>query len=157
MADWRDNVELLVEESRIKIPYTWTVGETGSYYLCQLRDHGRFWATRCPRCEIVYHPPRRNCPACFEDCEEWVEVGPGGTLRSWTVVRRELPTRPPLPLPFAYGIIVLDEADTGFLHLVHEFEEGELEEGLRLEPVLAGERGGHILDIRYFRPLRGVS
>lgn len=157
MDDWRDEQELLVMDGRIKVPYRWAAGETGTRYLTSLRDEKRFLGTRCPRCGIVYHIPRRNCPDCFEECSEWVELGPAGTLETFTVVRRHHPQLSPLPLPFGYGIIKLEGADTGFLHLLYEFEEGELAMGAGVEPVFSEERDANILDVKYFRPLKGVE
>ncbi len=157
MADWRDEVEPWVFESRIKVPYTWTAGETGSHYLLELKDNKRFLGTRCPKCNRVYHVPKRNCPDDFAECTEWVELGPLGTLRDFTIMRLAEPRMQPLEPPFAYGIIFLDGADTGFLHILYEYDEAELKEGLRVEPVFADERTGHILDVKYFRPAKGVS
>jgi uncharacterized OB-fold protein len=52
---------------------------------------------------------------------------------------------------------MLDGADTGFLHLLYEFDEGGLRSGDRVEAVFADEREGGILDVRYFRPVKGVE
>ncbi len=157
MEDWREGQEILVLEGRIKVPYRWAAGEVGTRYLQALRDERKFLGTRCPGCGIVYHPPRRNCPDCFAECSEWVELGSAGTLETYTVVRRQHPQLASLPLPYGYGVIRLDGADTGFLHLLYEFEEGGLATGMRVEAVFADEREGRILDVRYFRPAKGVS
>jgi hypothetical protein len=81
----------------------------------------------------------------------WREVGPEGTLLTYTTPRDRAEIHP-LELPFAYGIIKLDGADTGLTHLVAGFAAGQLRAGLRLEPVFRDRREGNILDIRYFRP-----
>ncbi len=86
-----------------------------------------------------------------------MELGERGILLTYTVVWRHHPQLSPLPLPFGYGIIRLEGADTGFLHLLYEFEEGELKAGLAVEAVFAEEREGSILDVRYFRPCREVG
>ena len=157
MEDWMQGQELLVMEGRIKVPYRWFAGEVGTRYLESLRDHGVFLGTRCPACAKVYHPPRRNCPECFAECAQWVELASSGTLESYTVVRKHHLQLSPLPLPFGYGIVRLTGADTGFLHLLAEFAEGELEVGGEVEAVFSTEREGNILDVRYFRPTRGVE
>jgi hypothetical protein len=51
------------------------------------------------------------------------------------------------------AVIKLDGADTGFTHLLGEVDEKKLKIGLKVEPVFARERKGHILDIRYFKPI----
>lgn len=157
MEDWREGQEIVVLEGRIKVPYRWAAGEVGTRYLQALRDERKFLGTRCPGCGIVYHPPRRSCPDCMRECEEWVELGSKGVLLTYTVVHRHHPQLSPLDLPFGYGIVRLEGADTGFLHLLHEFEEGELKTGLQVEAVFAAEREGSVLDVRYFRPRREVS
>ena len=156
MEDWRDGQEILVMDGRIKVPYNWSAGETGTRYLESLRDDKRFLGTRCPTCEIVYHIPRMHCPDCFEECAEWVDLGSEGTLVTYTIVRKAHPQLAPLPTPFGYGVIKLDGATTGFLHLLSEFEDGELAAGARVEAVFAEERTGSIMDVAYFRPVKGV-
>lgn len=157
MGDWREEQELLVMEGRIKVPYRWFAGLTGTRYLEALRDERKFLGTRCPKCDIVYHLPRRNCPDCFEECSEWVELAPRGRLTTYTVVRRHHPQLSPLPPPFGYGIIKLEGADTGFLHLLAEFEEGELARGLEVEAIFREEREADMLAVKYFRPVKGVE
>ncbi len=157
MEDWRTDQELLVMDGRIKVPYLWSAGETGTIYLSSLKDEMKFLGTRCPSCGRVYHVPRRNCPDCFEECSEWVELAGTGELVTFTIVRKHLPELSPLSLPFGYGIIKLDRADTGFLHLISEFAEGELACGMRVEAVFAEDRTGDIRDVRYFRPVKAVS
>lgn len=157
MEDWKKDQELVVMDGRIKVPYRWFAGEVGTRYLESLRDDGVFMGTRCPECGIVYHVPRRNCPECFEECSEWVELGSAGILESYTIVRKQHPQLSPLPLPYGYGIVRLEGAGTGFLHLLGEFEEDDLAVGARVEAVFADERGGSILDVKYFRPAKGVE
>ncbi len=157
MEDWRTNQEILVMDGRIKVPYLWSAGEIGTIYLNSLKDEKKFLGTRCHACNIVYHLPRRNCPDCFEECAEWVELGDAGTLQSFTVVKQHHPQLSPLPLPFGYGIIKLDGADTGFVHLLHEFAGQQLEIGSRVSAVFADERQASILDCRYFRPVKEVG
>lgn len=156
MDDWRKDQELLVMDGRIKVPYSWSAGEVGTSYLEGLAEK-KFLGTRCPECEIIYHPPRMHCPDCFTECDRYVELATGGELVSWTVVRRHHPGLAPLEPPFAYGVIRLDGADTGFLHLLSEFHEGDLAAGARVEAVFADEPRGSILDVRYFRLVKGVG
>jgi uncharacterized OB-fold protein len=157
MDDWRKDQELLVMEGRIKVPYRWFAGEVGTRYLESLRDEGKFLGTRCSKCEKVYHIPRRNCPDCFEECSEWVELGSSGTLESYTIVRKHHPQLSPLPLPYGYGIIKLEGADTGFLHLLGEFDDQDLKVGITVEAVFSDAREGSVLDVKYFRPAGGVK
>jgi uncharacterized OB-fold protein len=152
MKNWLEIVEPLVYQSRIKVPYTWSVGETGSRFLIELRDHKKIFGTRCPKCDMVYLPPRKTCGRCFSNLHEWVELGPQGTLITHTVVHYESSVMPMKP-PFAYGIILLNKASTGLVHLLGEVNLEEIKSGMKVEAVFKDERTGDIMDIRYFRPV----
>ena len=153
MKNWLETVEPLVYESRIKVPYTWSVGEVGSRFLTELRDHKKIFGTRCPKCNTIYLPPKKTCGQCFLNLQEWIEVGPQGTLITHTVVHYDSPVIPRKP-PFAYGIILLDKASTGLIHFIDEVKFEEIKTGMKVEPVFKEERTGDIMDIRYFRPVR---
>jgi uncharacterized OB-fold protein len=47
----------------------------------------------------------------------------------------------------------MDGADTGLVHLIDEVEPERVKVGMRVEAVLAEEREGTIMDIKYFRPI----
>jgi uncharacterized OB-fold protein len=138
------------------MPYTWTVGKVGSKFFLELRDNARIMANKCVKCRFVWVPPRLRCPKCFTEIldEDWLEVGPEGTLRHFTIVRYEHQNQPRKP-PFAYGIIDLDNADTGITHFVYSAEMDDLRSGMRVKPVIEAEREGKILDIVYFSPVKG--
>ena len=153
MANWLDQAEELVYSGRIRVPYRWWVGETGSRFFVALRDEMKILGTWCEKCNLVFVPPRKTCGRCFHTRMEWRELGREGTLTSYTIPRYRESIHPLEP-PFAFGIVRLDGADTGLAHLVAGFEEGELRSGLRVEAVFKDQREGNILDIRYFRPLR---
>jgi uncharacterized OB-fold protein len=153
MKNWIETVEPLVYVSRIKVPYTWSVGEVGSRFLTELRDYKKIFGTRCGKCNTVYVPPKKTCGQCFLNLQEWMEVGPQGTLITHTVVHYQSPVMLMKP-PFAYGIILLDKANTGLVHLLDEVKFEEIKTNMRVEPVFKDERTGDILDIKYFRPVR---
>jgi uncharacterized OB-fold protein len=151
MPNWLEEAEELVHYGRIKVPYTWSVGETGSHFFVTLRDKKKILGTHCPTCNMVFVPPRKTCGRCFDTQMEWREVGTSGTLLSFTIPRYKEAVHP-LRLPFAYGIVKLDGADTGLTHLIREFREGTLRSRMRVEAVFRANRQGNILDIHYFRP-----
>jgi len=59
--------------------------------------------------------------------------------------------------PFAYGIIKLDGADTGMVHLIGEANPGRLREGMRLKAVFKDEPQGNYLDIKCFKPIERAN
>lgn len=152
MAHWIEQTEDIVYSGRIKVPYEWSVGETGSRFLIALRDDKKILGTYCGKCDIVFVPPRKVCGRCFNAEMEWRELGNQGTLLTYTVPRYQDSIHP-LPHPFAYGIVLLDGATTGLTHLLAGFHEGDLRTGIRVEAVFREDRRGHILDIMYFKPV----
>lgn len=132
---------------------SYAAGETASHFFTTLRDHCCIMGTKCPQCGRVLVPARQFCSNCFVSTTDWVEVGPGGNLISYTVVHHHEPHHP-VEVPFAYGIIRLDGADTNFVHLLGECELAKIHNGMRLEAAFAENRQGGILDIAYFRPTK---
>lgn len=145
-----DGTEVLVHESRIAVPYEWSAGLVLSRFLKALRDERKILAVRCSGCRKVLAPPRKTCGLCFKPCSEWLEVGPRGTLETFTQALYPSPAQPrERPI---YGLIRLDGADTLLPHLLGEAELATLRRGLRVEAVFAPRRSASILDILHFRP-----
>jgi uncharacterized protein len=145
-------VEPLVYESQINVPYHWWAGETASRFFVSLRDKRQILGTKCGRCAKVYVPPRNTCPQCFNGDMSWVELPPTGELITYTVVRRQLDALSK-KTPVIFGLIRLDGADTGLLHMLRDLEPKDIAIGMRLQAVFADDRKGNIFDIAHFRPL----
>jgi uncharacterized OB-fold protein len=67
-----------------------------------------------------------------------------------------MPTKP----PFIGALIRLDGTDSNFLHLIGgidlsdaEYVRRTIKNGMRVTVVWNAEKKGHILDIKYFKPL----
>jgi uncharacterized OB-fold protein len=131
-------------------------GSTGSRFLRELRDNKKIMGLKCPDCNKVYVPPRSTCKECFGKLDQWVEVGPEGKLLTYTVLRVARDAEKDTlkkQLPVAYGIIKLDGADTGFVHMLGEVDLDNIKIGMRVKAVFReDERKGNILDINYFKP-----
>ena len=132
--------------------YTRYAGRTGSRFLIELRDNKKIMGTKCPACGRVYVPARSLCYVCFKPMDQWVEVSHEGTLMSYTMVYQSEPSYP-VKTPFAYGIIKLDGADTGFAHIIGEVAPKDLKIGMRVKAVFKDKRVGSILDISHFKPV----
>jgi uncharacterized OB-fold protein len=148
------NTGTLAYPSRIRLPYTWHVGKAGSRFYHEIRDNCRIWGTKCHQCESVFVPPRETCPRCYHDLQEWVQVSDIGTLLTYTVTRYAVPGIQPLEPPFALGIIKLDGATTGLVHLLGEIKLSDISIGMRVKAVFREARRGDYLDIKYFKPIR---
>jgi uncharacterized protein len=133
----------------IEYPFSRTTGPVIGAFLTGLRervligirgDDGR-----------VLIPPTEYDPTTGADLSELVEVGPGGVVDTWAWVRSPMPKHP-LDRPFAWAQIQLDGADTAMLHAVDTGSIDAMSSGLRVVPVWAEEREGHINDITCFVP-----
>ena len=137
---------------QIYIPNQYAAGAVGSRFLIELRDKKRIMGTRCPACNRVYVPARSVCKDCFAQLNDWVQVSDKGTLLTYTICNQPNPVQPMEP-PVAYGIVQLDGADTGFVHMLGEVDPEQLRVGMRVQAVFKPEREASILDIKYFKPL----
>jgi uncharacterized OB-fold protein len=98
----------------------------------------------------VHAPPLEYDPITHAPAGELVEVGPGGTVVTWSSMPRPLEGQP-LTEPFAWALIRLDGADTPMLHAVAA-PPGAIRTGLRVTARWAAEPVGHIRDIVCFEP-----
>ena len=64
-----------------------------------------------------------------------------------------MPGIQPQEPPYALGIVKLDGASTGLMHLLGEVEMDSIRVGMRVKAVFRDVREGNYLDIRYFKPL----
>ncbi len=154
MSDWRDTVELIVHQSKIKVPYSWSVGETGSRFLRALRDEKKILGNKCPNTGQVFCPPKLNSPYTLEPITEWVELPGTGTVQTFT--RRHYSSRAAADgSPEIYALIKLDGATQLLPHFLGDVDFARVRRGLRVEAVFREQRVGHILDIQYFKPVEG--
>ncbi len=147
-----EGMDVWIYHGQIYIPNTYSAGAIGSRFLIELRDKKRIMGTRCPACNRVYVPARSICKDCFGQLDEWVEVSDRGTVLTYAVDHESKPIQP-MATPIVYGIIQLDGADTGFVHMLGEVDPEQLRVGMKVQAVFKEERVGNILDIKYFKPL----
>jgi uncharacterized OB-fold protein len=149
-----EGMDVWIYHGQIYIPNTYSAGAVGSRFLIELRDNKKIMGTRCPTCNLVYVPARSACRDCFGELSEWVEVSQKGTVLTYTVTYQSNPIQP-VSTPIVYGIVQLDGADTGFVHMLGEVDPERLKVGTKVKAVFKSkkERQGSILDIKYFKPL----
>src|SRR6266568_8346058 len=100
----------------------------------------------------VHAPPFEYDPVSAEPPgPDLIEVGPEGTVVSWSWMPEPLAGQP-LAEPFAWALIRLDGADTAMLHAVDAGSAAAMRTGMRVRPRWAGERVGSIRDIACFEP-----
>jgi uncharacterized OB-fold protein len=149
-----DVTELRATTHTIEFPYTRTLGPVIGPFFTGLRD-GKILGIRDGQRVIV--PPLEYDPDTGNALEpDFVEVGPGGTVTSWSWVTE--PTRKhPLDRPFAFALIKLDGADTAMVHAVDARDMDAMSTGMRVTARWRDERKGRIDDIECFVPEGGAA
>lgn len=146
------DADVFIYHGKIYIPNTYTAGAVGSRFLIELRDNRKIMGMRCTACDLVYVPARSVCKHCFAQLDKWVEVSDRGTVQTYTVAGQANGVQPVDP-PIVYGVILLDGASTGLVHMISGVDLEKLAVGMRVKAVFAEKRVGSILDIKYFAPL----
>jgi uncharacterized OB-fold protein len=138
-------------EAPVRVRYTVTAGRVTAQFLDALLER-RLEGRRCPACEKVFCPPRGSCPTCAEPCRDPVEVGPRGTVTTFSVIRIPFEGQM-VPPPYACAHILLDGTDVPMLHIVGDCGVDAVRIGMRVEAVWAEEVLPTLASVRYFRPV----
>jgi uncharacterized OB-fold protein len=134
-------------ESTITFPYRRSLGPVTGAFMTALTEK-RILGIRNGTEVLV--PPMEWDPATGAELpNEMVEVGPAGTVESWTWVP-EPTVQHPLDRPFAFAFIRLDGASTPLLHAVDAGSPDRIANGARVAPRWKGTRVGRINDIACF-------
>jgi uncharacterized OB-fold protein len=140
----------LTANHHLEYAYRRSVGPVLGRFFAELRER-RLVGIRT-RAGKVLVPPAEYDPATGESTsEEFVSVGPGGRVTSWTWVSAPR-AKQPLQHPFAYALIQLDGADTPMLHAVDAGSESRMRTGLRVRPRWRAETVGELKDLACFEP-----
>ena len=137
----------------IEFDYTRSLGPVLSQFMTGLRDR-RILAARGADGR-VHAPPFEYDPVSAAPPGALTEVGPEGTVVSWSWMPEPLAGQP-LDRPFGWALIRLDGADTAMLHAVDAGPgtgaSGLMRTGLRVRARWAASRVGSIRDIACFEP-----
>ena len=137
-------------ESSITFPYKRSLGPVIGAFMTGLTER-RILGIRSGDRVIV--PPLEWDPQSGAELpvDGMVEVGPNGTVESWTWV--PVPSEQhPLGHAFAFALIRLDGASTPLLHAVDAGSPAALSAGMRVAPRWRGARVGRIDDLIAFVP-----
>ena len=149
------DVKPITIPAEIQVPYNFSVGLAGSKFLTELRDNGKFMATKCNKCGYTMMPPRIFCEECFEDDVEWVEASNKGAIQTFAVSYFSTEGKR-MKDPWMLAIVKLDKSDGGLMVRLDEVKPNDVKIGMKVEAVLKpkNQRVGSILDIQYFRPIK---
>ena len=133
----------------IEFDYTRSLGPVLGQFMAALADRRILGARGADG--RVHAPPFEYDPDSGEPPGELTEVGPEGTVVSWSWMPEPLAGQP-LEHPFAWAFVRLDGADTVMLHAVDAGSPAAMRTGLRVRPRWAADRAGSIRDIECFEP-----
>jgi len=133
----------------ISFDYTRSLGPTLSAFVTALA--GRRILGALASDGRVHAPPFEYDPRTGEPPAGFVEVGPAGSVVSWTWTDRPLDGQP-LDHPFGWALIRLDDADTAMLHAVDAGSADRMRTGMRVTPRWAPNARNGITDIACFEP-----
>jgi uncharacterized protein len=133
----------------IAFDYTRSLGPVLGQFMTALRDCRILGARGADG--RVHAPPFEYDPVTSLPPQQLVEVGPAGTVLSWSWQPAPLAGQP-LDRPFGWALIRLDGADTAMLHAVDAGSAAAMRTGMRVQARWADERGGSIRDIACFEP-----
>lgn len=148
VTDHQDPEEVLTAPLVIEYPFKRTAGPVVGAFLTGLREEVLVGSRAADGRVIV--PPAEFDPVSGEDLTELVEVGPAGVVTTWAWVT-DPHAKHPLDEPFAWALIRPDGADTAMLGAVSAGSMDQVSTGMRVVPVWADERTGHIDDIAHWR------
>jgi uncharacterized OB-fold protein len=136
------------------VEHRYMPGVAGEVFFTALRDRGVLLGSRCESCSYTYVPARLFCERCFAELSADTEVGPQGTLVSFTIGFVGIEGEP-LNETETFGLVRLDGADAVLLHRMLDVGDEPLEIGERVETVIRNPNGreGSILDIEGFRAI----
>ncbi len=136
-------------EATIRFPYKRSLGPVIGAFMTALTEQRLIGIRSGDR---VICPPLEWDPDTGQElAHDLVDVGPAGTVQSWTWVA-EPTSQHPLDHPFAFALIKLDGADTALVHAVDAGSIDAMSTGMRVAPRWKAERSGHITDLEAFVP-----
>ncbi|HSG78531.1 MAG TPA: zinc ribbon domain-containing protein [Acidimicrobiia bacterium] len=120
-------MEPIVYHQRIKLPYRYTAGDAVTAFIDGLAE-GTILGAPCGRCEATVVPARPFCPTCSGSLTEFVPVGTGGEITTFTVDGDGR----------VMAMIRLDGADTAFPFVV-DADPSDVSIGTRVEARFAAD------------------
>ena len=140
-------------DGHMEADYVYTSGIAGERFFRTLVETGKLSGTNCPKCGIVYVPPRMYCERCFTELTAWKELDPKGTVETFTVAYVDEADKK-LKKPRVWAFIRIDGANGGLVHNLENVEPSKVTVGMKVGAVLKPrkERKGEITDILHFEP-----
>lgn len=154
-----ENIQKMAAEELISIQvinsidYNFSTGPIMGKWFQGLKEK-KFYATKCPSCGRTMTPPRECCALCVVRSEDFVEVGPKGTVENYDIAYYASPdplTGKVRKTPYSSLFVTLDgSVQDIFAHEIKDDDIPKLKRGVRVRPVWNEVRTGSIHDLLYF-------
>ncbi len=141
--------DVLRAEFDLNFTYTRTTGPVIGRFFTELRDRKLVGIKGSDGSVIC--PPTEYDPKTAAELNEFVDLEPTGTVKTWSWVKQPR-EKHPLDKPFAWALIQIDGADTSMLHAVDGASEDTMSTGMKVKIRWADETTGRINDIACFEP-----
>ena len=133
--------------------YLYPSGVAGDKLFKHIMKNDSFLASKCPKCNKTYFPPRMYCEDCFCEIPEakWMELPAMGTIKLHTVVTIDSYGEK-LEEPKVIGMINIVNTDSVILGVIKTENIYEELGGKQVKAVFRpiSEREGTLKDILYF-------
>jgi uncharacterized OB-fold protein len=147
-----NSAEVLSATHVMEYAYRRSLGPVLSEFFTGLRDR-RIVGNKTAAGRVLV-PPSEYDPETGEATGDFVDVGPGGVVKSWAWVSTPRGVHP-LDHAFAFALIQLDGADTALLHAVDAGSEDAMSTGMRVTASWVNQPVGSIKDLACFVPATG--
>ena len=137
-------------EGDFPVSFRYTAGLAGEKFLREIKDNAKLVATRCPKCELNYLPPRIYCERCMSPINEYIQIQNVGVVQCCTSCSEDSEGKT-FPQPVQVALVRFSSAYGGLVHKT----KGKVAIGDKVRVVFKqeSERTGSILDIAYFEKI----
>nr|MDO8135662.1 Zn-ribbon domain-containing OB-fold protein [Candidatus Njordarchaeum guaymaensis] len=128
--------------------YKYSYGRQSAFFK-ELYLNKRIMGAKCPKCKIVYCPPRSHCSECYEE-NKWITLSDTGTVTT-SVVCWYVSAEFFIEVPYVCAYIKVDGADTSILQRIVSRDVERVRPGMSVRAVFREQREGKMSDF-YFVP-----
>jgi uncharacterized OB-fold protein len=134
--------------------YMYPSGKAGDKFFKHIMKNDTFLASKCPKCNKTFFPPRIYCEDCFVEISEndWFEVPAAGKIKLHTTATIDTYGNK-LEKPKVIGMINIDKTDGNLLGIIQTDNLDEKLQGVEVEAFFKpkNDRDGTLKDILYFK------
>ncbi|MEM3626854.1 MAG: Zn-ribbon domain-containing OB-fold protein [Candidatus Bathyarchaeia archaeon] len=126
--------------------YHHSYGKVSQFFIGLLK--GKLYGTKCPKCGLVYCPPRAHCynPKCKLQETEWIELPKRGEVYSYTIMAIAWPSMAHLQ-PLVGAMVRIEGTNTCLPMVMKDIDPEKVNIGLKVNIHIADEPKGDLLDV----------